>query len=107
MDLEILASKLQLAVGYQIPSQHMPAQEQCMSQEEQILTIQVSGLPAGMNDPGLLKMSIEHYLMKLNIKFKLCEMVGNAAYVTLEDPSSECTTIRLALALAKLHIHPQ
>ena len=93
MDLEILASKLQLAVGYEISSQHMRAQEQCMSpltsQEEQILTIHVSGLPPGMNVPSLLKMSIEHYLMKLDIKFKSCEMVGNAAYVTLEDPSSE------------------
>ncbi len=100
MELEILASKLQLAVGYEIPSQKgqhiMPPQEQCMSreeplasQEEQILTIQISGLPPGMDNPNFLKMSIEHYLIKLNIKFKSCEIVGNVAYVTLEDPSSE------------------
>lgn len=98
MELEILASKLQLDIGYEIPSQkeqHMPKkhymspEEQCTSPaaEEQILAIQVSGLPVGMDN--LLKMSIEHYLMKLNIKFKSCEMIGNIAYVTLEDPSSE------------------
>ena len=99
MELEILASKLQLAVGYEIPSQKgqsMPPEEQYMSreepytsQEEQILAIQASGLPSGMDNPSFLNMSIQHYLMKLNIKFKSCEMVGNVAYVTLEDPSSE------------------
>jgi hypothetical protein len=96
MELEILASKLQLDVGYEIPSQKGQPQEQCMaqeeplvSQEEQILTIQISGLPPGMDNPNFLKMSIEHYLIKLNIKFKSCEIVGNVAYVTLEDPSSK------------------
>ena len=92
MELEILASKLQLDVGYEIPTQkeqYMPPKEQHVSPEELILSIQVSGLPSGMDNPSLLKMSIEHYLMKLNIKFKSCEMVGNVAYITLEDPSSE------------------
>lgn len=99
MELEILASKLQLDVGYETPSQkeqymppkeqYMSSEEQCMSPEELILAIQISGLPAGMDNPSFLKMSIEHYLMKLEIKSESCDIVGNVAYVTLKDPFSE------------------
>lgn len=72
-----MASKLQLEVGYVISSQ-----------EEQALTIHISGLPQGMANPGFIKMSIEHYLMKAEIKTKSCDIVNEVAYVTLEDPSS-------------------
>ena len=88
MELEILASKLQLNVGYEISSQ-----KEQYSLEEQILTIQISGLPSGMNNPGFIKMSIEHYLMKLEIKVTSCEVINDVAYVTLDNPSSESVPI--------------
>ena len=94
MELELLASKLQLDVGYEIPSQkeqYVSPEEQCMytSPEEQVLTIQVSGLPSGMDNPGFLQMSIEHYLMKLEIKIKSCSVINDVVYVLLDDPSSK------------------
>ena len=94
MELEILASKLQLAVGYEISfsqkEQHSSTtMSQHISPKEQILTIQISGLPSGMDNPSFLKMSIEHYLMTLEIKIESCVIVGNVAYVALKDPSSE------------------
>lgn len=85
MDLDMFGSKLELSVGCEMPSQ----QQEQHTPEEEILTIQVSGLPPGMDNPTFLKMSIEHFLMKLEIRFKSCDIVNSIAYVTLEDPSSE------------------
>lgn len=85
MDLEILASKLDLEVGRDIISNR----NVISSQEEQVLTIHASGLPAGMTNDDFLKMSINHYLMKAEIKTKSCDVISGVAYVTLEDPSSK------------------
>ena len=78
MELDILASKLQLEVGYTVSSQ-----------EEHALTIQISGLPPTMATPEFIKMSVLHYLMKVEIKIKSCDMFDGVVYVVLEDPSSE------------------
>lgn len=80
MELEILASKLRLEVCYEIEN---------LALEEQILTIHISGLPPGMSSQ-FIQMSVKHYLMKAEIKTKSCDIVNGVAYVTLEDPSSEC-----------------
>lgn len=79
MELEILASRLQLEVCYEMEN---------LSQEEQILTIRISGLPAGMSSQ-FIQTSVKHYLMKAEIKTKSCDVVNDVAYVALEDPSSE------------------
>lgn len=80
MDLEILASKLWLEVCHEIEN---------LALEEQILTISISGLPPGMSSQ-IIQTSVKHYLMKAEIKTKSCDIVNDIAYVTLEDPSSEC-----------------
>ena len=86
MDLDILASRLQLEVGYDVISN----QDETFANEEHVLTIQIVGLPPGMATPDFIKMSIQHYLMKAEIRTKSCDIVNSVAYVTLEDPSSEC-----------------
>ena len=78
MELDILASKLQLEVGYTISSH-----------EEHALTIQISGLPPTMAKPEFIDMSVRHYLMKVEIKIKSCDIFDGVVYIVLEDPSSE------------------
>ena len=85
-EIEIFGNKLQLEVGHDIASRLGDSS----AQEEQVLTINISGLPSGISSPRFIEMSIYYYLMKAEIKTKSCDLVNGVAYVALEDPSSEC-----------------